>query len=118
MLWQKEDETRPPLVLGHPDPARPRLHAQVRRQHRAGRRFRRTGAGAAGADAELEGVVTVDPNGKLIETNAYRNDITGGWRMAVRLRRNDDTKPVELRGYLRQGNDTLSETWSYILPPN
>jgi len=71
-----------------------------------------------GADAELEGVVTVDPNGKLMETNAYRNDITGGWRMAVRLRRNDDTKPVELRGYLRQGNDTLSETWSYILPPN
>jgi glucans biosynthesis protein len=33
------------------------------------------------------------------------------------MRRKDENKPVELRGYLRNGNTTLSETWSYILPP-
>ena len=27
------------------------------------------------------------------------------------------SKPVELRAYLRGGNNTVSETWSYILPP-
>jgi len=118
MLWQKEVEARPPLSWV----------AQTRRGHGYTRKvddsialivdFEGPALARLGADAELEGVVTVDPNGKLMETNAYRNDITGGWRMAVRLRRNDDTKPVELRGYLRQGNDTLSETWSYILPPN
>jgi glucans biosynthesis protein len=118
MLWQKEVETRPPLSWV----------TQTRRGHGYTRKvddsialivdFEGPALARLGADAELESVVTVDPNGKLMETNAYRNDITGGWRMAVRLRRNDDTKPVELRGYLRQGNDTLSETWSYILPPN
>jgi glucans biosynthesis protein len=71
-----------------------------------------------GADAKLEGLVTIDANGKVMETNAYRNEATGGWRMLVRLHRNDPAKPVELRGQLRNGKETLSETWSYILPPN
>ena len=47
-----------------------------------------------------------------------RNDVTNGWRMVIRLRRNDENKPVELRGILRSGNTAVSETWSYILPPN
>jgi len=52
-----------------------------------------------------------------------RNDVTGGWRMELKLRRNEDNKPVELRGFLRNAAQngpgaTLSETWSYILPPN
>jgi glucans biosynthesis protein len=38
--------------------------------------------------------------------------------MTIRLRRNEENKPVELRGVLRDGNTPLSETWSYILPPN
>jgi glucans biosynthesis protein len=46
--------------------------------------------------------------------------MTGGWRVEVKLRRLEENKPVELRGFLRNGNGgtTLSETWSYILPPN
>jgi glucans biosynthesis protein len=38
----------------------------------------------------------------------------------VKLRRLEENKPVELRGFLRNANGgtTLSETWSYILPPN
>ena len=65
-----------------------------------------------------EGVVSADDNGKVLETKVVRNDVTGGWRMTVRVRRNEDNKPVELRGFLRGGSTTLSETWSYILPPN
>ncbi|MDB5841728.1 MAG: Periplasmic glucan biosynthesis protein MdoG, partial [Herminiimonas sp.] len=34
-----------------------------------------------------------------------------------RVRREEDKKPVELRAYLRSNNLTLSETWSYIIPP-
>ena len=56
------------------------------------------------------------PNIEIIETNAYRNDVTGGWRLAIRFKRQDDKKPVELRAFLRNGGTTLSETWSYILP--
>jgi glucans biosynthesis protein len=68
-------------------------------------------------DAPVEAVVTADANGRLMEVNAYRNEVTGGWRMTIRLRRADDKKVVELRGFLSKGNTALSETWSYILPP-
>ncbi|HTN66936.1 MAG TPA: glucan biosynthesis protein G [Burkholderiaceae bacterium] len=118
MLWQKDSEARPPLSWV----------TQTRRGHGYLRKvddslalvvdFEGPALAKLTPDTELEAVVSSDPNGKLMETNAYRNEVTGGWRMTVRLRRNDETKPVELRGYLRNGNDTLSETWSYILPPN
>jgi glucans biosynthesis protein len=37
--------------------------------------------------------------------------------MTVRLRRVDDKLPLELRGFISNSTTTLSETWSYILPP-
>jgi glucans biosynthesis protein len=68
-------------------------------------------------ETEVEGIVTADANGELLAVNTYRNDVTAGWRITVRVRRIDEAKPVELRAYLRDGETTLSETWSYILPP-
>jgi glucans biosynthesis protein len=70
------------------------------------------------AGAPVEGVVSVDSNIEVIESNAYRNDVTNGWRLALRVRRHDDKRPGELRAFLRNGGTTLSETWSYILPVN
>ena len=63
-------------------------------------------------------MVRVDANGKLLENNTIRNEVNGGWRMTLRMTRNDTTKPVELRAFLRNNNLTLSETWSYILSPD
>ncbi len=60
--------------------------------------------------------VSADTNGQILESHAYPNEATGGWRAAIRLKRIDDSKPVELRGFLQNDNTTLSETWSYILP--
>jgi glucans biosynthesis protein len=71
-----------------------------------------------GRDAKVEAVVSADSNAQIVEREVYRHDVTGGWRMALRVRRIDEGKPVELRGFLRSGNQTLSETWSYLLPPN
>jgi glucans biosynthesis protein len=67
-------------------------------------------------DAKVEAAVTAE-NGKVVETVAFPNEITGGWRVAVRLNRIDDKKPVEIRGLLRANNEVISETWSYILEP-
>jgi len=53
-----------------------------------------------------------------MEANAYRNEVTGGWRLALRFKRQDDKKPGELRAFLRSAGATLSETWSYVLPIN
>jgi glucans biosynthesis protein len=69
------------------------------------------------AGAKVNAVTTTDPNGKLDEVRTMPNAETGGWRMTVRMHRVDDKKPVELRGFLRgSDNQTLSETWSYVVP--
>ncbi len=69
------------------------------------------------ADAKIEGIASTDANGEVVELIGHRNDVAGGWRLALRVKRRDDSKPVELRAYLRGGSNTVSETWSYILPP-
>lgn len=67
-------------------------------------------------DAKIEIRTSSDTNGEILESHTYRNEATGGWRAALRIKRVDDKKPVELRGFLHTNNTTLSETWSYILP--
>ncbi|HEY6772506.1 MAG TPA: glucan biosynthesis protein G [Oxalicibacterium sp.] len=67
-------------------------------------------------DAKVDIRVSADANGQILESAAYPNEATGGWRAAVRVKRVDESKPVELRGFLQNDNATLSETWSYILP--
>ena len=69
-------------------------------------------------DSAISASTWADGNGEIIETRLERNTVSGGSRLTLRVRRNDDQKPVELRAQLKSGNDTLSETWSYILPPD
>jgi glucans biosynthesis protein len=47
----------------------------------------------------------------------HPNEVRGGWRVVVQAKRTDKDKPIELRANLRRGNESLSETWSYIVPP-
>jgi glucans biosynthesis protein len=68
-------------------------------------------------EAKVTGAFTVDGNAQLTESIAFPNEATGGWRVSLRLRRIDEKKPVELRGVLKNGDETISETWSYVLPP-
>jgi len=73
---------------------------------------------ALAPDGTVEGVVSADANGELIEAKTRRNDVTGTWRITLRVRRLDDNKPLELRAHLQGSNhNVLSETWSYIIPP-
>lgn len=117
LLWQKDAEKRPPSSWT----------VQTRRGHGWVKKpddsialsvdFEGPALKKLAAGDKVDAVVSADANGKIMETNTIRNDATGGWRMTVRLRRTDEKKPVELRGYLNSNNNTLSETWSYILPP-
>jgi glucans biosynthesis protein len=116
MLWQKERETLP--TLAHVTQSR-RGHG-YRRKPDDSIAFMIDFEGEALAklppDAPVQGVVSADANVEIVEVNAYRNDVTNGWRLALRFKRHDDKKPAELRAFLRSGNATLSETWSYIVP--
>jgi glucans biosynthesis protein len=73
--------------------------------------------GALPADAPVKAIVTAPSNGQILESNAYRVDATGTWRMTVRVKPIKPNEPIELRGYLKHGPDVLSETWSNIVPP-
>ena len=84
MLWQKDSETRPPLSWV----------TQTRRGHGYLRKvddsvalvvdFEGPALARLAPDTKLEAIVSSDANGKLLETNTYRNDVSGGWRMTVR----------------------------------
>jgi glucans biosynthesis protein len=67
--------------------------------------------------ANVKAIVSAPANGQIMESNAYRLEATGVWRMTVRVKQLDRNQPTELRGFLQNGNDVLSETWSNILPP-
>jgi glucans biosynthesis protein len=68
------------------------------------------------ADAVVKAVVTAPSNGEIVESNAYRVEATGAWRMTVRVKQLRATQPTELRGFLQSGTNVLTETWSNILP--
>jgi len=115
--WQKETETRPPLGY----------IAQTRRGHGYSKEpdasvgflidFEGPVLKKLPPDGAVESVLTVDSNGEILENRVYRNDVTGGYRMRVRIKQIDDKKPVELRAFLRSNGTTLTSTWSYIIPP-
>ena len=69
------------------------------------------------SEAKMEAVVSLDNNGQLVENTLYPNVVTGTWRQSIRVKRLDNAKPIEMRSYLRSNNTAISETWSYILPP-
>jgi glucans biosynthesis protein len=72
---------------------------------------------ALAPSAPVRAVVSAPANGEILETNAYHVEATGAWRMVVHFKYLDATKPVELRGYLQNGTDVLTETWSNLVPP-
>jgi periplasmic glucans biosynthesis protein len=79
--------------------------------------FRGPSLVALPAGAPVRAVVSAPVNGEIVETNAYYIEATGAWRMQVRVRQLDVTKPTELRGFLLHGADVLTETWSNLVPP-
>jgi glucans biosynthesis protein len=68
------------------------------------------------ADAAVEAVASAGAGGRIVERIAYRNPVTGSWRMTLRAERTTPAQPLELRAYLRHGANALTETWTSILP--
>jgi periplasmic glucans biosynthesis protein len=68
--------------------------------------------------SKLDAVFSSDDNGEIVEKTLERNPVTGGARVSLKVKRIDEAKAVELRGFLRDENQAHSETWAYILPPD
>lgn len=68
------------------------------------------------AGVVAEAVATVGAGGRVVESRAWPH-AAGGWRMQLRVARSDPSQPLELRAFLRQGPNALTETWAALLPP-
>jgi glucans biosynthesis protein len=68
------------------------------------------------ANAAVEAQVSGDANVAIVEQKAVRNAAIDGWRVLLRVKRQDDKKSGELRVALHRGEQS-SETWSYVIPP-
>jgi glucans biosynthesis protein len=125
MLWHYPGPTRPPagrvtatrIAKGRNDKAR------VFVIDFAGERLE-----SLPADKPLTAVISVEPRGKLIEQQLYKNSATGGWRLVFQIGFEDPSalekvlpavrRPVvELRAFLKLGDNALTETWSYAYQP-
>jgi glucans biosynthesis protein len=73
--------------------------------------------GAIPATAVLRGVVTVlngEEAATILDQHVVKNEVTGGWRLSFQIQPKT-RDPLELRAFLDQGGDTLTETWSYAI---
>lgn len=70
-----------------------------------------------GAEAKIESVVSVGNGAKLEHSIVQKNPYNQTWRAAFAIRPDGSGKPVELRCYLRDGDDVLTETWSFLWQP-
>ena len=69
------------------------------------------------ADGEVDVVASGNANVRGLKAIAYPNPARGGWRVSLSFERIDPRRSVELRAFLRAGERTLSETWSYAMAP-
>jgi glucans biosynthesis protein len=72
-------------------------------------------------DATVKPVISIGPDGQLVQQNSSKNPVTGGWRVAFQVKAPKD-KPLQLRAFLQYEKDpttkdALTETWSYMLQP-
>ncbi len=67
-------------------------------------------------DAPVTGVVSAQDGGEVLEHYVEYVKPAHRWRLSV-LAKPAPGRPLALRAYLRDGKRTLTETWSYELPP-
>ena len=75
------------------------------------------GAALARLGDGVTGVVSVGEGAALVGVNTQRNGNDNTWRLAFEIKPDGSGKPVELRAFLRKGDDFLTETWSYRWQP-
>lgn len=131
--WTPDGETDPAKPLSHAwrmtfygdDPRRPPAGRVIATRRdlgtiEDGQRFVVDFAGrilsALPADTVLQGVVTVGEGGELVEQQVVKNPVNDTWRLTFQVRA-PGGNPVEMRAFLRQGDEALTETWSYVLEP-
>lgn len=118
ILWAGDEPPGPPAArvvqtrIGHgfrkmpPPPERLQFHVD----------FAGPALAALPPDAAVEAVASSQDDSRIVAVRTEHHPGLAGWRMTLDVERRLD-RAVELRAFLRHGNDTLTETWTYALPP-
>lgn len=82
------------------------------------------------SEAPIEAVIEVNDEGEIIEHQLYKITPTDSWRLVFQLRRKGiesiadsltrpiiNPPPLEIQAHLTQGDNILTETWSYAIWP-
>lgn len=69
------------------------------------------------ANAPVAARISANDNVEIVGTVLQPNPAIRGWRLTYRVKVKDSTKASELRAALELDGRTLSETWSFQLPP-
>lgn len=70
------------------------------------------------ADTPVTAQTSIGDNGEIVENSVRYNPVTHGWRLTLRVKVKDSKKTTDMRAALVNGDQILSETWSYQLPAN
>jgi glucans biosynthesis protein len=65
-----------------------------------------------------EAIASCSANGRITETQMFLVSETGAWRALIKMEPAPNNKdPVDLRCTLKKGDETLTETWTYLWSP-
>lgn len=117
LWWYADDATRPP---GGRVTATRRDHGAIGTPEKGPRwvlDFEGQRLAALGDGDAPKAVVTAANGARVFDQHVTRNPVTGGWRLTFQIEPKDQTQPVELRAYLANGDEVLTETWSSAWVP-
>lgn len=115
IFWQGDDPSRPPggRVLAT------RTERTKEGTQRFVVDFGHGGLEQLGADEPVTAEVSIasgPSTGQLVEQHVLKNPVNQTWRLSFQVRALG-AEPVEMRAFLRRGQDVLTETWSYRFAP-
>ncbi len=116
LAWQGEAQQRPPASWATQSRVGRGFHELAANEQQYIIDFDGPALKKLAANADVRAVVSANDNGEIVESNAYHNEVTGSWRLALRVKQRQGSRPVELRAFLQHGKDTVSETWTSIIP--
>jgi glucans biosynthesis protein len=71
------------------------------------------------ADRPVQAIITIasgPESGTLLEQQVLKNPVNDTWRLTFQVKPAGD-RPLELRAFLLDGTDTLTETWASVVLP-
>lgn len=116
LAWQGQQQQRPPASWATQSRVGRGFHELAANEQQYIVDFTGPALEKLPASAVVKAVVSADDNGEIVESNAYPNEAAGGWRLSLRVKQRQGSRPVELRAFLQHGKDTVSETWTSLIP--